>query len=194
MWVKLDSPPAQRNKEPIWKILSSEILPKLTISLEQTTVDGIDPAAVIAENLMTQTPPPPVRVLEIAAGCGVHTQHFCLRMKKEGWKDFVWYPTDPDATSRASIQSYLDEADLTEDVVSPLPLRLDAHGIVEAETRKAIPDESLDLIVCINMIHISPWEATVGLMKTAQEKLRPGGFLYCYGPYKVNGNAVESNL
>jgi hypothetical protein len=44
------------------------------------------------------------------------------------------------------------------------------------------------------MIHISPWEATVGLMKTAGQKLKKGGALYLYGPYKQGGTCVESNL
>lgn len=46
----------------------------------------------------------------------------------------------------------------------------------------------------INMIHISPWEATIGLMKTAECSLTQDGVLYCYGPYKEGGTAVESNL
>jgi hypothetical protein len=52
----------------------------------------------------------------------------------------------------------------------------------------------MDLIICINMIHISPWQATVGLMKAAEKLLKPGGVLYCYGPFKEKGSAVESNL
>jgi len=51
-----------------------------------------------------------------------------------------------------------------------------------------------DLTLCINMIHISPWEATVGLMECAGKVLRKGGMLFCYGPYKVGGKAMESNM
>jgi len=51
-----------------------------------------------------------------------------------------------------------------------------------------------DLVLCINMIHISPWKATLGLMACAGKSLRKGGTLMCYGPYKVDGTAVESNL
>ena len=51
-----------------------------------------------------------------------------------------------------------------------------------------------DLVLCINMVHISPWEATLGLMACAGKCLGPGGILMCYGPYKVDGTAVESNL
>ena len=44
------------------------------------------------------------------------------------------------------------------------------------------------------MIHISPWEATLGLMKEASKRLSDTGCLYCYGPYRENGTAVESNI
>ena len=51
-----------------------------------------------------------------------------------------------------------------------------------------------DLVLCINMMHIAPWEATIGLMECAGRVLRKGGMLVCYGPYKVGGTASESNL
>src|SRR6185436_11895177 len=44
-----------------------------------------------------------------------------------------------------------------------------------------------DAIVAINMIHISPWEATLGLMAGAGRLLRDGGVLYTYGPYTRDG-------
>jgi len=44
-----------------------------------------------------------------------------------------------------------------------------------------------DVILCINMIHISPWEATLGLMQKAGDLLNQGGFLYLYGPYRRFG-------
>ena len=50
------------------------------------------------------------------------------------------------------------------------------------------------MITCINMIHIAPFDATLGLMKCAGKVLKRGGRLMCYGPYKVGGTAVESNL
>ena len=44
-----------------------------------------------------------------------------------------------------------------------------------------------DAIVCINVIHISPWEATLALMRGAGELLPPGGVLVTYGPYRRGG-------
>jgi hypothetical protein len=62
------------------------------------------------------------------------------------------------------------------------------------DTWKGGEDMGFKLILCINMIHISPWEATIGLFRLAKENVVSGGILYCYGPYKVGGTAVESNL
>jgi hypothetical protein len=162
----LDSPSAQRNKEPIWGTLSDKVF------------------SLLPEDRS-------LAVVEVAAGCGVHTQHFCTKLSQQG-KPFKWYPTDPDATSRDSIQGRIQESELN-GVQPSLSLTLNANGIVELET-DAILGQGLDLIICVNMIHISPWGATRGLMKVAGSKLRKGGILYCYGPYKVGGTAVESNL
>jgi Protein of unknown function (DUF938) len=49
------------------------------------------------------------------------------------------------------------------------------------------PIASADGIICINMVHISPWEATLGLIKGAAAILRPASPLYLYGPYKREG-------
>lgn len=70
------------------------------------------------------------------------------------------------------------------------PLRLDA---ADAATW---PDGPFDAVLCINMIHISPWSATVGLMKLAGDRLvRPGGLLALYGPYvEADVETAPSNL
>jgi hypothetical protein len=44
---------------------------------------------------------------------------------------------------------------------------------------------AFDLMLCINMIHISPWSATLGLFSLAGSVLRPGGRLVTYGPYAL---------
>lgn len=46
-------------------------------------------------------------------------------------------------------------------------------------------------IVCINMIHISPWEATEGLMRGAGRLLGQGAPLFLYGPYRRSGRELE---
>ncbi len=125
-----------------------------------------------------------------------------------------WYPTDPDVMSRfaigANVQAQEGEKQqqsspslsLKECIHLPaLPLTLDKNGIVEEQGddpamdyNKILQSGNVNLITCINMIHISPWEATIGLFQVASQKLMSGGILYCYGPYKENGTAVQSNL
>jgi hypothetical protein len=44
-----------------------------------------------------------------------------------------------------------------------------------------------DAALCINMIHIAPWEATAALMLGAARILPPDGTLFLYGPFKRGG-------
>jgi len=169
--VSMDSPSAQRNKQPIWEMLSKDVLPTLPPSNK-------------------------ISVLEIACGCGVHTEYFVSKMIEEG-KKICWIPTDPDGSSLDAARVRCKESndlkkEIKESILPPMPLTLDAKGAIEKDT--LTPINKIQLMICINMIHISPWDATIGLMKVAQEKLDANGILYCYGPYKVNGTAVESNL
>jgi hypothetical protein len=41
--------------------------------------------------------------------------------------------------------------------------------------------------MCINMIHIAPWQATLDLMRGGGRILPPGGVLVLYGPYRRFG-------
>lgn len=115
---------------------------------------------------------PEARVLEIAAGSGEHACFFAARLPVAEWQ-----PTDPDADSRASIDAW--RAHVRLDQVRPA-LALDV-------TAEPWPVTRTDAVVCINMIHISPWAATLGLMRGAARVLEPGGVLFLYGPYRRSG-------
>ena len=118
-------------------------------------------------------------VLEIASGSGVHVACFA-----ENFPDLVWQPSDPDPAALASIAAWRAEAGLPN---LRQPVRLDAVGDWPAMEAAAI--------LCINMVHISPWEATLGLMKGAGGTLSSGGLLYLYGPYTKDGvETAPSNL
>jgi hypothetical protein len=54
-------------------------------------------------------------------------------------------------------------------------------------TASAWPLDKADAVVASNMIHISPWTASRGLMSGAARLLPAGGALYLYGPFKENG-------
>jgi SAM-dependent methyltransferase len=116
----------------------------------------------------------PVRglVLELASGSGEHAVHFAAALP-----DLVFQPSDPDAASCASIDAWAASAGLAN--LRPA-IALDA-------TAQHWPIPAADAILCINMIHIAPWAAAIGLLQGAARILAPGGVLYLYGPYKRDG-------
>ncbi len=120
-------------------------------------------------------------VLEIASGAGEHAAYNASTLP-----GLRWQPTDPDPEALASIAAWRTWAgapNLLE------PLRLDACDPDGWPVRRA------DALVNINMIHISPWAATQGLMKGAGRLLPEGGTLYLYGPYiEDDGDTAPSNL
>jgi SAM-dependent methyltransferase len=119
-------------------------------------------------------------VLEIAAGSGEHAVFF-----GESFPALSFQPTDPDPRALASIAAWIAATGVTN---VRAPLRLDAAAA-------DWPVASADAVVCVNMVHISPWAATLGLMRGAARVLPPGGPLYLYGPYLRAGVATApSNL
>lgn len=119
-------------------------------------------------------------VLEVASGSGEHVLHFA-----EALPTLEWQPSDPDPAALASIAAWSVDAELPN--LCP-PVMLDAAA-------SEWPIDSVDAVLCINMAHISPWEATLGLMRGAGARLPSGGLLYLYGPYIREGVATApSNL
>jgi SAM-dependent methyltransferase len=120
------------------------------------------------------------RVLEVASGTGQHAVYFARALP-----GLEWQPTDGDAGSLQSIEAWREEEGLPN--VRP-PVVLDASA-------PEWPVEEADAVVCINMVHISPWEACRGLMRGAARVLPPGGPLVLYGPYFIEGRpTAPSNL
>ena len=120
-------------------------------------------------------------VLEIAAGAGEHAVYNAAALP-----DLQWRPTDADAEALASIAAWRDHAGLP-NLLPPLPL--------DAAAPEAWPVTRADAVVSINMVHISPWSATEGLMAGAGKVLPPGGLLFLYGPYlEADVETAPSNL
>ena len=115
-------------------------------------------------------------VLEIASGSGEHALHFARALPA-----LIWQPSDPSAEALASIAAWREEEGPSN--LLP-PLELDASA-------EAWSIQSADAVVCINMVHFSPWEATVGLMRGAERILTTGAPLVLYGPYKRGDRALE---
>jgi SAM-dependent methyltransferase len=128
-------------------------------------------AAPIAEVLRAILPTRGL-VLEVASGTGEHALHFA-----RAFPALRWQPTDPDPAALRSIEAWRSEAGPPN--LAP-PLRLDAAS-------EAWPVQAADAMLCINMVHISPWAATEGLMRGAGRLLAPGAPLVLYGPYRRTG-------
>jgi len=109
--------------------------------------------------------------LEIASGSGEHAVAFAT-----AFPALRWQPSDPDPVSRASISAWRAAAALP-NLAEPLALEVTAPW----------PIDHADAIACINMVHISPWEASLALFEGAARLLAPGALLYLYGPYKFGG-------
>lgn len=111
-------------------------------------------------------------VLEVASGTGEHVLHFAREFQK-----LLWQPSDPEPAALRSIEAWRADSGLFN--LLP-PIGLDARAADWAVAKA-------DAILCINMIHISPWPATVGLMRGAGRLLGGGAPLYLYGPYRQAG-------
>lgn len=108
-------------------------------------------------------------VLEIASGSGEHVVHFART-----FPDLTFQPSDPEDAALQSIAAWTKDSGLPN--IRP-PVVLDALS-------DHWPVTAADAILCINMIHISHWQATTGLIRGAAKLLRIGGPLYLYGPYR----------
>ena len=111
-------------------------------------------------------------VLEIASGSGEQSLAFARAFPK-----LLWQPSDPDPEALVSIQAWRNSEALFNQLP---PVELDARAA-------GWPIASAEAIVCINMVHISPWNATEGLMHGAGRLLEAGAPLYLYGPYRQAG-------
>jgi SAM-dependent methyltransferase len=127
----------------------------------------------LAQILRTVLPPAGM-VLEIAAGTGEHAAYFARLFPQ-----LRWQPTDADPQALLSIEAWAADSGAPNLLA---PLVLDAAG--------TWPIDAADAILAVNMVHISPWSATQGLLRGAARILPPGAPLILYGPYIRAGHAT----
>ena len=118
--------------------------------------------------------------MEIASGTGEHIVYFGLK-----FPDLTFQPSDPDPDCCQSIAAWT-KREAVANVLPPLPLDAQAK-------RWDLPKPAA--ILCINMVHISPWESSIGLFEKAADLLDPGAPLYLYGPYlRADVETAPGNL
>ncbi|MEO1013935.1 MAG: DUF938 domain-containing protein [Pseudomonadota bacterium] len=131
-------------------------------------------------------------IVEIASGTGEHVVSFAAALPNARWA-----PGDPDPASRRSIAAWT--AHLKRQNIAP-PHSIDVSGQAwrsgEQQGAAALDAELLDAellsaelqgVICINMIHIAPFDATKGLIEGAGKRLAAGGRLFLYGPFARDG-------
>lgn len=119
--------------------------------------------------VLRQALPPSGLVLEVASGTGEHAAYFAGL-----FPNLSWQPSDPDPDALLSIEAW--RAECGADNLLPA-LKLDAASEIW-------PLDRADAILCVNMVHISPWAATLGLMRGAARRLAADAPLILYGPYR----------
>ena len=118
-------------------------------------------------------------ILEYGSGSGEHIIHFARQ-----FPNLTWQPSDLNPRNIESICAWVETVKDTCPNIRE-PLLIDA-----AKSTSVI--QSADAIICINVIHISPWNTTIGLMRNASRLLPRGGLLYLYGPYMLKNKQTAS--
>jgi hypothetical protein len=111
-------------------------------------------------------------VLEVASGSGEHALAFA-----RAFPHLLWQPSDADPVGLRSIEAWRIEEGAP-NLLAPVPL-----DVSSAQW----PVKEAQAILCINMVHISPWTATEGLLAGAGRLLGSGCPLYLYGAYRQRG-------
>jgi cyclopropane fatty-acyl-phospholipid synthase-like methyltransferase len=161
--------------------MTSDESQKKPITLEDRANDGdrlFSPAAARNRDpvlqVLREVLPAKGGVLEIASGTGEHVAHFAKHLP-----GLRWQPTEFDETSRLSVRAWIAHETLS-NVAAPI-------GIDASTTDWGVEDQRFDAILSMNMIHIAPWAAAVGLFMGAGRLLKPGGILFLYGAFKQGG-------
>lgn len=118
------------------------------------------------------------RVLEIASGSGEHALYFARHLP-----EIYWQPSDPNPQALASTAAWR-EAEPLDNLLESVQLDV---------TVRPWSQQDFDAVVCINMIHIAPWEAAQALFAEVGKHLQKGGVLYLYGPFKRDGQHTAAS-
>lgn len=120
------------------------------------------------------------QVLEIASGSGQHGPFFTSALP-----GLTWWPSDISDDAIASINAWTSHLN-SKSVMAPQKLDVTCDKWRNGEAYDNWPLR-FDAVLSMNMIHISPYAATTGLIEGAAKRLVEGGLLIFYGPFKRGG-------
>ena len=116
------------------------------------------------------------QVLEIGSGTGQHAIHFCAQLPQLNWQ------TSDRPDFLPGIHAWLAEAALPN--VLP-PIEFDVLG--------PWPKGCYDAVYSANTLHIMSWPAVEAFFAGLPTALEPGGLLFIYGPFMVNGRHTSDS-
>ncbi len=121
-------------------------------------------------------------ILEVGSGTGQHAVAFAAALAPR-----VWLPTETDTARMDSIRAWRALSPDGPASARPLPpRRLDAAN--PAEDWPVADLAPFAAMLCVNVIHIAPWQVACGLFAGAARWLMPGAPLILYGPFHRDGN------
>ena len=137
----------------------------------------------------------PASLLEVASGTGQHAAHLAA-----AFPHVVWQPTEfAGGSAGPESPAYGDLAPVFASIVAHTsgmanvrsPLALDASA---SPWPAPIESATFDAIFACNVLHISPYAVTEGLLAGAARRLVPGSGLLCvYGPFMVDGEHTSDS-
>jgi len=134
-----------------------------------------EPLYSVVQGVLQGSPGRSPRVLEVASGPGQHIELFASRHPEVHWQ-----PSEPQESMRASIDARVARAGLNN--LSPA-LDLDVRADWPAAWRR----EPFDLIMTVNLLHISPWTVTAALVANSASVATDQAVLLIYGPFRRAG-------
>tara|TARA_Y100001968_G_scaffold309918_1_gene330340 strand:- start:43 stop:687 length:645 start_codon:yes stop_codon:yes gene_type:complete len=124
--------------------------------------------------------------LEIGSGSGEHGVFF-----QTTFPSIIWQTSDPESAHRRSIISWINYQGLSSKMPDPICLDVENRPWPIPKEQKA----KIKGIICINMIHISPWNCTKALFEESKGFLGDNNFLMLYGPFlRAKIKTTEGNL
>ena len=146
---------------------------------EPAAMRNREPIFGVLRPLLEDAATPAGAVVETAAGTGIHACFFAPRFANR-----PWLPTDRDLANVAAIEARM-LAETSPNLL--LPQRIDVGHASWDERAGAVVGGPVAAILNVNMIHIAPWQAGLGLIAGAGRLLAPGGVLLFYGPFRIGG-------
>lgn len=126
-------------------------------------------------------------VLELGSGTGQHVITFAARTPR-----LMWWPSDVYPSHLSSIEAWRRHADLAN---VRAPQRIDLADAAWRWNADSNTGDKLAAMLCINVLHISPWAVTENLFAGAGRFLDDGSRLFVYGPFKRDGeHTAPSNV